>query len=399
MMIFQFIFIALAILLSIPLLVIGFELLVTLFHKTSVDRDLSINQIQDTYKILIPAHNEAEIIANTLTKLLEQKVLAESIILVADNCTDTTAAIARTFGVTVLERFNNELRGKGFALDYGVTFLKEHTPPDVLVIFDADCEINNGGMNLLVSHCLQHSCPVQALYLMKQNGIVSMKQRVAEFAWLVKNKLRPIAVNKLGLPVTLTGTGMAFPWPIIATVDLAHGNIVEDMQLGIDCALKGFSPVFCEQSVVYSNFPEQLEAESSQRTRWEHGHLMTISQQVPKLINIAIKTKDWRLLGLGLDLAVPPLALLVIFSFLSLMLFAGFASYSDRYEAVFILLLSFILFSVTLMITWWQFGRSYLTLKELCSVPLYILSKISIYVGLVFKPQKAWVKTARKDHL
>ena len=60
----------------------------------------------------------------------------------------------------------------------------------------------------------RQNTPLQALYLMRNNTIDSLTRHVAGFAWLVKNKLRPIAMQALGLPITLTGTGMAFPWQV-----------------------------------------------------------------------------------------------------------------------------------------------------------------------------------------
>jgi len=390
---FEFALTCIAVVLSIPLWVIGIELLVSLFH-----RSLSVKCKENTqrkYKILIPAHNEASIIDNTLSLLIGQGVLSENIIVVADNCNDDTAKIASNFGTVVLKRFNDEQRGKGFALDCGLKYLQEYDTPDVIIVLDADCEIDGNSLCLLVEECFRRTTPVQALYLMQNSVDSSLKQKVAGFAWLVKNKIRPIAVNKIGLPVTLTGTGMAFPWQVISNIDVAHGNIVEDMQLGIDCTLKGYPPIFCEQAVVYSDFPEQKEAENTQRTRWEHGHLMTIIQQVPTLIKQAIVRKNWRLLGLALDLAVPPLSLLVLLSVIGLFLLAVFTYIAGSDDALLVLLSSFILFSMMLVITWWKFGQDYLTLKELCCIPVYVISKISVYITFIFKRQKSWVRTSR----
>jgi len=386
---------SLTIILALPLLVIGVELLIALFHKNVVTPDCGADDLQGTYKILMPAHNEAGVIESTISGLLRQSVPPEAILVIADNCTDNTAEIAKGLGVAVHERVNNTQRGKGFALDCGIVLLKEQEQPDVLIILDADCEIDAGSLRLLVNSCVQKARPVQSLYLMRYNENPSLKQRVAGFAWLVKNKIRPIAVNKLGLPVTLTGTGMAFPWHVIADVNVAHGNIVEDMQLGIDCTLNGFSPIFCEQAIVYSDFPEQVEAEKTQRTRWEHGHLMTIGQQVPRLIKQAVIRKDWRLLGLALDIGVPPLSLLVMFSSLVLLFLLGYSYVAGSYGAFSLFLTSFIFFATTLLGTWWRYGREYLTIKELCSIPVYIASKLSVYTAFIFKRQKSWVRTSR----
>jgi len=382
----------LAILISVPLVVIAIELLISLFYKAENEGALAF---QGSYKILMPAHNESEIIGKTVTDLIQSSVLADSIIVVADNCIDDTAEIARNLGVTVIERFNDEQRGKGYALDCGLSYFKKQSAPDVVIILDSDCQISSESLDLLACQCVKEDRPVQALYLMNNSINASLKQRVAGFAWLVKNKIRPIAVNSFGLPVTLTGTGMTFPWHVIADINVAHGNIVEDMQLGIDCTLKGYPPVFCEQAVVYSDFPEQQAAEKTQRTRWEHGHLLTIVQQVPRLLKHAFLKMDWRLLGLALDIGVPPLSLLVLLSLLGLALLAVSSFWIGSYVALVLLLSSFTFCAIILVATWWKFGRDYLTLKELCSIPVYIVSKLSVYATFIFKRQKKWVRTER----
>jgi cellulose synthase/poly-beta-1,6-N-acetylglucosamine synthase-like glycosyltransferase len=381
--------------LSLPLLVIGIELLISVLHKSPLSTGDEV--LKGTYKLLIPAHNEADIIEQSLSLLIQQGVVVSDIIVVADNCTDATADIAKGLGVTVIERSSGvDERGKGFALDYGIRFLKTLPTSDIVIILDADCELTHDAIITSVNRAISENCPVQMLYLMRVINQHSFSQRIAGFAWLVKNKVRPIAVNKLGCPVILTGTGMVFPREVMAQVNIAHGNIVEDMQLGIDCTLDGFAPILCEQAVVYSDFPDKVDAEKTQRTRWEHGHLMTIFQQVPLLIKQAVVRKEWRLLGLALDMSVPPLALLVMLSMVGLVLLSMGSCWVGSYTSLLILFTSFVFFAVMLITVWWMMGREYLTTKEMCSIPAYIFSKISIYVAFIFNRQKSWVKTDRK---
>ena len=297
----------------------------------------------------------------------------------------------------MIERFDDVHRGKGYALDFGVQYINEQGANPCVIILDADCEIERSALEHLAARCKLEQRPIQALYLMRISKTASIKQRIAGFAWLVKNKLRPKVMEVLGLPVTLTGTGMALPFFLLKQLNFGHGNIVEDMQLGIDCTLSGAAPKFCEKAVVYSDFPEQEEAEKTQRTRWEHGHLMTISQQVPMLCKQAILRKDWRLLALALDIGVPPLSLLVLTSVAMLTLLAIYAYAMDSYASFSWLLVSFLFFSMILMTTWWKSGQDYLTIKELSSIPHYVFSKITVYISFVFNRQKSWVKTSRDN--
>jgi hypothetical protein len=89
--------------------------------------------------------------------------------------------------------------------------------------------------------------PVQSLYLMTAPCESAINHQVAEFAWRLKNQVRPLGLRALGLPCQLMGTGMAFPWDIIRSAELASGFIVEDLKLGLDLADAGHPPVFCPE--------------------------------------------------------------------------------------------------------------------------------------------------------
>ncbi len=392
-----------AALLSIPLLVAGTQAFVTLRDGNRGDsgrKSPEPNYKAMAYRILIPAHNEAEIINATLTHLLNELPdnNPQHVILIADNCTDLTAQIARAFGITVLERTDPNRRGKGYALDYGIRHLAATgQPPEIVTILDADCETDRNSLTNLIHTVAEKALPAQMVYLMRIKQNAALKQKIAGFAWLVKNKIRPIGMHRLNLPVVLTGTGMAFPWQVFEKVKLAHGNIVEDMQLGIDCTIMGYPPVLCPDATVYSDFPEQSSAELSQRTRWEHGHLQTIFQQVPKLIKESFARKNWRLFALALDIGVPPLSLLVMISLAGLLTLASVLLVTGDSTALVILLLSTSYFAVMLGRIWWIHGQAHLSAKELSAIPYYILSKLSIYLTFLFKRQKEWIRTNRNS--
>ena len=90
--------------------------------------------------IVVPAHNEEAIIGKTLTALKEQLDASDQVVVVADNCDDQTADIVREYGFIALERSNDSERGKGYALDYAIQYLKQQQQqPDIVIIVDADC--------------------------------------------------------------------------------------------------------------------------------------------------------------------------------------------------------------------------------------------------------------------
>jgi len=344
--------------------------------------------------LLIPAHNEAAVIAGTLRSIVPQLAKGDRLLVVADNCSDETAEIARGLGAEVIERQDLEHRGKGYALDFGIRHMR-HDPPEVVIVIDADCQVHPGAIDRLSRTCAQAMRPVQALYLMNAPAGAGLKTRIAEFAWVVKNQVRPLGYRRLGLPCQLMGTGMAFPWALLSQARLANGNIVEDMKLGIDLAVEGFPAIFCPEAQVSSFFPDGKHAEATQRTRWEHGHLSTILHELPRLLVQAAAKADIRLLGLALDLAVPPLALLVIllsvvFAFALAGMGMGLSTWPFLLSSIALGLLM-----TAVLLAWHGWGRQVISFADLLSVPFYVLSKITLYLKFWTRRQKAWVRTDR----
>ena len=117
--------------------------------------------------ILIPAHNEEAELGQTLAALLPQLRSGDRVLVVADNCDDTTADIARRAGDEVVERRDFRRRGKGYALDFGMRVLAAN-PPDILVMVDADCCVHEGAIDMLVGQVIATGHPAQACYLLEQ---------------------------------------------------------------------------------------------------------------------------------------------------------------------------------------------------------------------------------------
>lgn len=345
-------------------------------------------------RILIPAHNEAAVIADTLHSVIPQLAMDDRILVVADNCTDDTAAIARALGAEVAERTDPERRGKDHALDFGVRRLRD-CPPEVVIVIDADCQVLPGTIDRLARVCAETSRPVQALYLMRSPEAARPKTRLAEFAWIVKNQIRPLGNLRLGLPGQLMGTGMAFPWTAINGVTLVSGYLAEDIKFGVDLALAGYPPVFCPDATVTSFFPGDRAAERTQRTRWEHGHLDVIRREFPRLLAGAIRRKDIGLLGMAMDLAMPPLSLLalmvIVIGSLNLAVFlAAGIVWPLGLSAV-----TLGLFAAAIIIAWYGWGREVVSFLSLWMTPYYLISKVPLYLRFLIKRQSTWIKTGR----
>jgi cellulose synthase/poly-beta-1,6-N-acetylglucosamine synthase-like glycosyltransferase len=347
--------------------------------------------------VLVPAHNESFGIQATLRAIRAQLRPGDRLLVVADNCSDDTAVLAAQAGAEVAERHDTVRRGKGYALDHGVRQLAAN-PPELLVMIDADCIAQPGSLDALAAESSASGRPAQALYLMQpppSAGPASLKMRAAQFAWRVKNHARPLGLRRCGGPCQLMGTGMAFPWALIANAPLASGHLVEDMQLGIDLALAGRPARFVPHALVTSSFPETDAAAASQRTRWEHGHIATLLGAGPRLLWAGLSRARPAVAALALDLMVPPLALLML---LQLVL----AGVNALGLAALGWALPFALSSVALLLlgsavvlAWAGFGRDVIRLDELATAPLYALRKLPIYAAFLKKRQAEWVRAKR----
>jgi cellulose synthase/poly-beta-1,6-N-acetylglucosamine synthase-like glycosyltransferase len=312
---------------------------------------------------------------------------------------ERAAKVAGELGATVVERFDEVKRGKGYALAYGVEYLESlSVPPDVVIIIDADCIVHEGVIEKLATLAVASGKPIQSKYLMAYPPNPTIKDSISGFAFLVKNWVRLLGLKKLGFPSLLTGTGMAFPWELIKNAPLASGNIVEDMQLGIDLAIAGHPPLFCPSAEVTGQLPQYTDNATQQRTRWEHGHIKTLLSQVPQLLKAGLSQKRLDLIGLAADLSIPPLSLLVMIwggVTLITLIFRLFGL--GTLPLIISGLAGIALFSAIIM-AWGKFARDLLPLSTLLMVPLYLLWKVPIYFAFLVRPQSKWNKTARENN-
>lgn len=386
--------VAIATILLVPGLILFIECIAALFPTRP--RSSSAKSTSPRLNVLIPAHNEEAGIGLTINAVSPQLKPDDQIIVVADNCEDETASIARRAGAVVVERHNLNQRGKGFALDFGIQFMQDE-PPDVVIIVDADCLVAPGSLNRLAQLAFSQRRPVQSVYLIESPPNPSPKAAISTLAIIVKNWVRLVGLHNLGMPCLLTGTGMAMPWQVIQHAPLASGNIVEDMNLGMDLAIAGYSPLFCPDAYVTSILPQKEQAAKQQRTRWEHGHLQTILTQVPQLLREAILQRRIDLFVLGLDLLVPPLSLLVMVWLLGMIL--AVSSLGLGAAPVILLAVTGGLITIAILSAWAKYCRKQLPIQMLLSIPLYVLWKIPLYLAFIFKRQKAWVRTERDTPL
>lgn len=381
------------ILVCLPVTVFSVEIAAALIGRRRAPPDEAVERPR--IAVLVPAHDEERIIQATLADIVAQLRPDDRLLVVADNCSDRTARVAAAAGAEVLVRTDPIRRGKGFALDFGVQAL-EDDPPAVLIVVDADCRVERDALDRLARRCAASGRPVQALYLMSASPGAGNDMRVAEFAWRVKNDARPSGLHALGLPCQLMGTGMAFPWDVIRSASLADESIVEDLKLGLELASEGKAPLFCPTAIVRSHFPETEAGAASQRQRWEHGHITMILSRAPPLLAVAIRSRDAALLALVLDMAVPPLALLVMLVAATVGLAGIAAAFGSAWAPLPIAAAALLVLAASLFASWRVYGRDLLPASALPAIGRYVLWKARNYPrALLLRTAPRWIRTDR----
>ncbi|WP_420935767.1 glycosyltransferase family 2 protein [Alteromonas sp. A081] len=321
---------------------------------------------------------------------------SDLILVVADNCSDETASVSRNAGAICIERTNTELVGKGYALQYGIDYLKQAKEDfETVVVMDADCIFGEGSLKRLLNASQSKSCVAQALYLMKSPNKSNIKLNISEFTWLIKNWVRPLGQKKLGISCHLQGSGMAFPRAILNRYSLASSSIVEDLELGLNIVKGGDKVIFVPQAIVNSEFPENTEGLENQRKRWEHGHLSVVAK-MPAVMFQGLKQFNARLFFQALDAAIPPTIIWSIFTVLMFVMAGIYGFYDDFFWAQF-LGLCIITFVIGLILVWFKYGKAILPAKQLTGIIPFVLSKFSIYRTFISNREKSWVRTKRDE--
>ena len=354
------------------------------------------SEVSHSTTVLIPAHNEGEGVVPTIRDVQAQLGPNDRILLVADNCTDDTAAIAKATGVEVIVRADQARRGKGYALEFGVRHLALDSP-DVVIILDADCRLGENAIPTLSASAMACGRPVQSLYLMLTPKDAPVAKGLNLFTWRIKNWIRPLGLNLLGLPTQLFGTGMAFPIGLLLNRDLGNSRLAEDTALGIALASAGYPALFLSEARVHSYFPASEVGSEQQRERWEKGHLENIVELVPRALVQSLRDRNLGLAALAVDMAVPPLSLLVLVTVACEVFAVAAVVLGAPLLALAIPSVSGLLLVLGTVFAWIAIGRDVLPFRELLRLPLRAIRKIGFYHRIASgKGTSAWIRTDRK---
>ena len=343
--------------------------------------------------VLVPAHDEEESLPHALRSIRPELEARDRLLVVAHNCTDRTAAVAREHGAEVCEARDDGTRGKPGALAAGLAVLAAD-PPEVVVIVDADCRVEFGAIESLARAAAALGTPVQADYRFAPSGS-GERASLSSLALLVKNVVRPSGLARSGLPCLLNGAGSAYPFELLRDASHGKGSIAEDYQLSIDLALAGHPTSFVPEARVTSTLPARRASAKRQRTRWEHGHLELVFRTAPRLVALGLARRERALIALGLDLCVPPLAFLVIAWGASLALAVGVARAGGATLPLALVLASGALLVAAVAGSLARFAGPWTALVSLARAPFYVAWKIPLYLAFLLRRETRWRKTER----
>lgn len=229
------------------------------------------------YAILIPARNEESVIRNLIDSIKRQDYPAEliTIFVVADNCTDKTAEVARNLGAVCYERFNDRDKTKGFALqflfeniekDYGISSF------DGYFIFDSDNLLNKDYISKM-NNAFDSGLKIITSYRNTKNFDENWIAASYGLHWLRSIRYRHRARSVLRLATNIQGTGFLFANELVKD-GWHYTSLTEDRAFTADAVAKGYQISYQDEAMFYDEQPTNLRIALRQRLRWAKGHLM-----------------------------------------------------------------------------------------------------------------------------
>lgn len=345
--------------------------------------------------VVVPAHDEVDNIARTVHSLQRAASLDRDaeIVVVADNCSDATARVARRLGVRVLERFDPDRRGKGYALDFAFGHLMEEDFFAFAVV-DADTTVELDFFLQLRRHFGSGAAALQLRYTVLNSGD-SPRTRLAEVALAAFNRLRPRGRQWLGISVGILGNGFALRREVLARIPYQADSVVEDLEYHLSLVRAGVRVQFVDQSVVRGEMPVDRRASASQRARWEGGRLRMVRNHACGLA-LRLLSGQWRQAEPLAELLVLPLAyhLMLISLSAGLALVAG--AQTLLWGAIAISLCTLVLHVLLAMVV---DGLPLSRLLALMHLPAYLVWKLRMIVPIFLAGRRnaAWIRTKRSS--
>ena len=277
------------------------------------------------FMAIIPAHNEENVIRNLIESLKKQDYPKElyDIYVIADNCTDATAEIAKEAGAKVLKRFDEAHKTKGYALNW---FLKqkieEDADYDAFCVFDADNIVDKNFLKNMNKKLCQGEEIVQGYRDIKNPTDSWITGGYAIFYWMM-NRFYHLARYNLGLSPLINGTGFMVKFDVVKPNGWQTITLTEDIEFSLINIAKGRKLGWATDAIVYDEQPVKFDQSWSQRSRWTVGHIQCMKNYTKDLAKGVVEHKtlmnfDGLLYMFGIPMMIITLLLLVINSLLYL---------------------------------------------------------------------------------
>lgn len=341
-------------------------------------------------RIVIAAHDESEVIEGTLDHVLGRlpaPLGPRDVLVVADNCTDDTAELARAKGVRVIERHMKSTRGKGHALDEAFAQLLAHDPDaERFVVLDADARLGPGTLDALIAAFDDGAAAVQASYRVADPDR-DARSGLLNLAWSCFNHVRPLGRERLGLSVGILGNGFGLTRDTLLTVPYRAGSVVEDLEYHLRLVEAGLRVRFVPNARVLAAAAPSNSAERTQRVRWEGGRLRMIVDHLPRLALEVLRGR-FRFVEPAFELALLPLALHA--SLLALAVLGG--GWTSALGA-----LGFAIVVAHVLAGAFVDGRGSRDLAALAHAPAHVARKLALVPAIVRGSSKnaGWKRTDR----
>ena len=292
---------------------------ISLFGILPRKKEKKILTPKTSFAVLVAAHNEEKVVGQLVQNLrmLRYPDNMYDIFVIADNCSDKTAQVAREAGAQVYERTNEDpmQQGKGFALAWMFERLFAlERQYDAVCIFDADNLVHLDFLKEMNNRYCKGERLIQG-YLDSKNPNDTWVSGVFSLNFWIVNHVWHLAKYNIGLSSVFGGTGMAISTDILKKYGWRATCLTEDMEFTMQCLLEGIPTTWCHDAIVYDEKVETFKASWNQRKRWAQGHFDVAERFIPKLLKEGLKRRDVVILDGVIDL-VQPYFMLISFVFL-----------------------------------------------------------------------------------
>ncbi len=371
-----------------------------LFYKR-LNNFQTIKQLK--FAMIIPAHNEGISIGKTITSLFEVDYPREhfDVIVVADNCTDQTAEIAKKHGATVYERTNKINRGKGYALRWCMDLLfTTKSNYDAIAIIDADSVISRNFLSVLNYYINKGSQAIQTADLVAPQPD-AWSSEVTRLGFLLYNFVRPLGRKVINCSAGVRGNGMCFTTKTLKEVPWNTYSLNEDLEYGLVLLLNGIKVDFAPEAIVLATMPKSAKNAESQRTRWERGRFPVIKKYSIKLLSYSIKKFSFRSFDAFIELITPPFVNVVAFAMFMLIINLILFLLGIAFTKTFLLMWGILILAAVahVVIGLFTARADKMLISAFLYIPKYIIWKLLLYIKVFSKSKNIeWIRTTREKN-